>query len=87
VVSFTPQPLYLQEGAPDTHWIGDWMGPRAVLDAVRKRKIPSSRRDSNPNTPIVQPVAQRYTDRAITALKVVLLIVNSEKISRIFLMH
>jgi hypothetical protein len=33
------------------------MGPRGVLDAVM-RKIPSSRRESNPRTPIVQPVAQ-----------------------------
>jgi hypothetical protein len=38
------------------------MGPRAVLDAVVKKKIPSSRRESNSRTPIVQPVAQRYTD-------------------------
>jgi hypothetical protein len=38
------------------------MGTRAVLDAVVKRKILSLRRESNPGTPIVQPVAQRYTD-------------------------
>jgi hypothetical protein len=37
--------------------------PRAVLDiAVVKRKIPSPRRESNPRTPIVQPLTQRYTD-------------------------
>jgi hypothetical protein len=42
--------------------------PRAVLDAVVKRKIRSLRRASNPRTPIVQPVARRYTDSAITAL-------------------
>jgi hypothetical protein len=30
-----------RERAPDTHWIGGWVGPRAVLDAVVKRKIPS----------------------------------------------
>jgi hypothetical protein len=36
------------------------VGPRAVLDAVDWRKIPSPRRESNPRTPIVQPVAQRY---------------------------
>jgi hypothetical protein len=36
------------------------VGPRAVLDAVVKRKIPSSRRKSNPRTPIVQPVAVRF---------------------------
>jgi hypothetical protein len=29
---------------------------------VVKRKIPGPRRESNPRTPIVQPVAQRYTD-------------------------
>jgi hypothetical protein len=32
------------------------VGPRAVLDAVVKRKIASPRRESNPRTPIVQPV-------------------------------
>jgi hypothetical protein len=48
------------------------LGGRAVLDAVVKRKIPSPRRESNPRTPIVQPVAQRYTDRAITALRLII---------------
>jgi hypothetical protein len=43
-------------------WIRGWVGPRAVLDAVVKRKIPSPCRESNPRIPIVQPVAQRYTD-------------------------
>jgi hypothetical protein len=38
--------------APGTHWIGGWVGPRAVLDAAVKRKIPSPRRESNPRTPI-----------------------------------
>jgi hypothetical protein len=54
---FTPR-----ERVPGTHWIGGWVGSRAVLDAVMKRKIPSPRRESNPRSPIVQPVAQRYTD-------------------------
>jgi hypothetical protein len=31
------------------------VGPRVVLDAVVKRKIPIPRRKSNPRTPIVQP--------------------------------
>jgi hypothetical protein len=44
------------------------VGPRAVLDAVVKRKIPSPRQESNPRTQIVQSVAQRYTDLVITAL-------------------
>jgi hypothetical protein len=35
---FTPR-----EGDPGAHWIGDWVGPRAVLNAVVKRKIPGPR--------------------------------------------
>jgi hypothetical protein len=31
---FTPR-----ERAPGTHWIGGWVGPGAVLDAVVKRNI------------------------------------------------
>jgi hypothetical protein len=31
---FTPS-----ERAPDTHWIGGWVGPGAVLDSVVKRTI------------------------------------------------
>jgi hypothetical protein len=59
---FTPTEI-----APGTHWIGGWVGPRAVLDAVVKRNIPSPRRESKPRTPIVKPVAQCYTDRTIMA--------------------
>jgi hypothetical protein len=58
-----------RERDPGTHWIGGWVNPRAFLDAVVKRKIPGCcHRESNPRTPIVQPVAQRYTDWAITTL-------------------
>jgi hypothetical protein len=32
------------------------MGPRTVLDAAVKRKIPSPRRQSNPKTLIFEPV-------------------------------
>jgi hypothetical protein len=49
------------------HWVGGWVGPRAVLDSVVERKISSPHRESNSRTPIVQPVTQRYTDWAITA--------------------
>jgi hypothetical protein len=49
---FTPK-----ERASVTHWIGDGVDSRAVLDAVGQRKIPSLRWESNPRTPIVQPVA------------------------------
>jgi hypothetical protein len=54
--------------APGTHWIGGWVGPRAVLDTVVKRKISSPHRELNPGTLIVKPVAQRYTDWAVVAL-------------------
>jgi hypothetical protein len=50
---FTPT-----ERAPGTHWIGCWVGPRAILDAV-KRKIPSPHWESNPRTLIIQPTAQQ----------------------------
>jgi hypothetical protein len=30
-----------RERAPGTHWIGGWVGSRASLDTVVKRKIPS----------------------------------------------
>jgi hypothetical protein len=33
---FTPR-----ERAPGTHWVRGWVGPRAVLDTVVNRKIPS----------------------------------------------
>jgi len=29
------------ERAPGYHWIGGWVGPRAVLDVEMWRKIPS----------------------------------------------
>jgi hypothetical protein len=47
---------------PGIHWTRGWVEPIADLDAVVKRKTPSHRRESNPRTPIIQPVAQRYTD-------------------------
>jgi hypothetical protein len=38
------------------------VGTRAVLEAVVKRKIPSPRREYNPRTPIVQPIATKPTE-------------------------
>jgi hypothetical protein len=43
------------------------VGPRAGLDAVEKRKLPSLRRESNSRTFIAQPVARRYTELATPA--------------------
>jgi hypothetical protein len=36
---FQVRPLHPRETAPGIHWIGGWMGPRARLDAMEKRKI------------------------------------------------
>jgi hypothetical protein len=57
MVSFTSRLLYPQGKSYRYHWIGGWVGPRAVLDAVVKRKIPSPRQESNSRNPIVHPVA------------------------------
>jgi hypothetical protein len=74
---FTPR-----ERAPGIHWIGGWVGPRAVLDMVVKRKIPSAPWESNPRTQIIQPIAQHYTNWAITVLH--LWGINRKKVSCIF---
>jgi hypothetical protein len=55
VVSFTLRPLYPQEKSPDTYQIRGWLGPRAGLDTVEKRKV-------SPLPGLVQPVASRCTD-------------------------
>jgi hypothetical protein len=52
-----PSRFTTNERIPGTHWIGGWVDPRAILDAMVKRKIPSLRRESNPRTLIVQPIA------------------------------
>jgi hypothetical protein len=51
-----------------TRWIGDWLGPRAGLDAVEKRKILSPFWESNSQTPIVLPVPSLYADWAVLVL-------------------
>jgi hypothetical protein len=48
---------------PSTHWIGGWLGPRASLDDLEKRKfftLPALELQ-----PLVHPVASRCTDWAI----------------------
>jgi hypothetical protein len=51
---FTPK-----KSAPGTHWIGGWVGPRANLDVVVKRKVLSPCQDLN--LLIIQPIAHHYT--------------------------
>jgi hypothetical protein len=51
---FTPR-----ERVPGTHWIGGWVGTRAGLDTVVKRKIP---------TPAGNRILEPRLSSAITAL-------------------
>jgi hypothetical protein len=50
-----PAALHPGKESPSIRWIGGWVDPRAFLDAVMKRKIPSSRQETNPRTPVIQP--------------------------------
>ena len=61
VINATPRQLYPQE-RPGTHCIGDWVGPRAVLDGCGKSRPPLG---FDPRT--VQSEASRYADRALPA--------------------
>ena len=61
VVKATPRPLYPLERS-STHCIGCRVGPRAGLDGCGKSRPPPGF-DSR----TAQPVASRYTDRAIPA--------------------
>jgi len=49
---FTPR-----ERAPGSHWIGDWVGTRASLDAGVKSKFPIRCQDSKPRPSSPQPSA------------------------------
>jgi hypothetical protein len=48
--------------APGTHWIGGWVGPRAGLDTMARRKIPSLYRDSKSrsSSPSSSAIPLRY---------------------------
>jgi hypothetical protein len=48
------------------HWIGGWVGPRASLVDMEKRKI-RPYQDSNSDPLVIQPIVSRYTDYAILA--------------------
>jgi hypothetical protein len=80
VVSFTPRPLYLWERAPGTHWMGDWLGLRAGQEDVEKANS-SPYRDCKSEPSVIQPIASRYTDCAISApSKIYFIISHSQKI-------
>jgi hypothetical protein len=56
---FTPGEI-----VPGTHWIEGWVGPRASLDTVEKRKISCPCQESNL---AIQPIACHYTNWVIPA--------------------
>jgi hypothetical protein len=64
-----------KERVPSTYWTGGWVGPRAGLDEM-ERGNSLSYRDSNSDPSVVQPVASRYTDCVIPALKQINTAVN-----------
>jgi hypothetical protein len=55
-----------EEEAPDIHWIGGWVDPRASLDDAKNRKF-LTLTGLETRTSVVQPVASRYSDKAIPA--------------------
>jgi hypothetical protein len=61
-LALRPSSFTHKERAPGTHWIGSWVGPRADLDVVVKRKIPNPCRDSNPrsSSPQRSAISLRY---------------------------
>jgi hypothetical protein len=48
VVRFTPLPFHPGERAPVTHWIGDWVGPRAILDDMKRKVLIQLRLELGP---------------------------------------
>jgi hypothetical protein len=55
------------ENAPNTHLIGSWVGPWAGVDAVGRRKIACSCRESNPSR---LAGARRYTHWGISGYRI-----------------
>jgi hypothetical protein len=49
-----------REGAPGTHWIGGWVGPRAGLGVMVKTKSPSRCWDWNPDHPARSPALYHW---------------------------
>jgi hypothetical protein len=68
VVSFTPRPLYPKGKIPWYPLDRRLCGPQSRSGRSGEEKIPIPRQESNPRTPVVQPVTQRYTDWAFLEL-------------------
>jgi hypothetical protein len=69
VVSFTPRPLYSHGKSPWYPLDRRLGGPQSSSwRGGEEKNSQPPRHESNPRTPIIRPVAQRYTDWATTAL-------------------
>jgi hypothetical protein len=62
-----PRPLYPRGKRPGTHWIGDWVGPRAGLNAMEKSLLPSW--ESNPGRAVRSPSLYRLSYPAPEAIQ------------------
>jgi len=71
VVSFTPRQLYHQ-GKSHRYPLDSRLvwAPEPVWTRCRRERFPAPLRESNPDHPIVQPVASRYIDWAVSTLHV-----------------
>jgi hypothetical protein len=68
VVSFMLRPLYPQGLESPWYPLDRKLGvPQSRSGRVGEEKNSQPRRESNPRTPVFQPVTQSYTDWAITA--------------------
>jgi len=67
---------------PGAHCIGGWVGPRAGLDAVPRRKIPSTQREPNPRRPARSLVTIQDTPYVNTIAWSCFLSYNSHIIAR-----
>jgi hypothetical protein len=68
VVSFTPRPLYRQGKSPWYPLDKRMGGPQSRSGRGSEKKNSQLPPGMEPRTPIVQPIAQRCTDWAITAI-------------------
>jgi hypothetical protein len=57
----SPRTFYPRGNSPRNPLIGDWVGPKAGLDAVEKRKISCPCRESDPGRPAVSPSLYRLS--------------------------
>jgi hypothetical protein len=63
VVSLTARQLYSGERSPSTYCIGDWVGPRVCLDAVKKKNFSCLCWESNPSDTARSPLLYKLRYR------------------------